>query len=259
VALYDVKSRRLLARRAVHYAWALAFDPSGSTIAVAREDGRVTFLDGHTLAPTGKQIVQPKQPYGVYGHDDLDWSPDGTRLAITYVNQGKIAVFDTTTGKLLTKLPDGPHPHQAAFTPDGSLLVTGGNAGIPSFWDTHTWKLVARPAQGHRSPLVGMSFSPDGRTLATADADDEDVLLWDVASRRQIGTALPRNGRGGLLVFYYPGGRRLLAISGQGRITRWDVDPESWKRRACDVAGRNLTREEWRDFVGDRPYHATCR
>ncbi len=94
--------------------------------------------------------------------------------------------------------------------------------------------------------------------LATAGNDDGDVVLWDVASRRQIGTALTGNGPYPY-VFYSPDGRRLLAVSPDGPFTVWDVDPESWKRRACSIAGRNLSRDEWRDFVGDTPYHATCR
>ena len=64
---------------------------------------------------------------------------------------GRISVWDTTNGTLLVNLPQKPHAFQAAFTPHGSLLVTAGNTGIPSFWDTRTWKLVARPAQGHGS------------------------------------------------------------------------------------------------------------
>ena len=102
-----------------------------------------------------------------------------------------------------------------------------------------------------------MNIDSRGRTLATVGNDDGDVLLWDVASRRQIGTPLTGNGPYPY-VFFSADGRRLLAISPEGPVTLWDVDPESWQRRACDIAGRNLTRSEWRDFVGDTPYRATC-
>jgi hypothetical protein len=39
----------------------------------------------------------------------------------------------------------------------------------------------------------------------------------------------------------------------------WDVSPALWSRRACDVAGRELTPAEWRDVLPDRPYRAVCR
>ena len=29
----------------------------------------------------------------------------------------------------------------------------------------------------------------------------------------------------------------------------WDVDPAVWRRRACAIAGRNLTREEWKLYL----------
>ena len=39
----------------------------------------------------------------------------------------------------------------------------------------------------------------------------------------------------------------------------WDVDPAVWRRRACAIVGRNLTREEWRLYLpSGTPYRATC-
>jgi len=36
------------------------------------------------------------------------------------------------------------------------------------------------------------------------------------------------------------------------------VSASSWLAHACAVAGRNLTKEEWRRFVPGHPYRKTC-
>ena len=41
-------------------------------------------------------------------------------------------------------------------------------------------------------------------------------------------------------------------------IILWDVDLDSWRERACQIAGRNLTRAEWGQYLGDEPYRKTC-
>ena len=39
----------------------------------------------------------------------------------------------------------------------------------------------------------------------------------------------------------------------------WDLDPAAWRVRACESAGRNLTKDEWQNFLPEgEPYHATC-
>ena len=55
-----------------------------------------------------------------------------------------------------------------------------------------------------------------------------------------------------------PDGRYLLEMHGNGQGALWDVDPESWLRRACDLAGRTLTPEEWAEFLPGRPYEPAC-
>jgi hypothetical protein len=37
----------------------------------------------------------------------------------------------------------------------------------------------------------------------------------------------------------------------------FDIDLESWKDRAGQIANRNLTRQEWSQYFPDTPYHAT--
>ncbi len=41
-------------------------------------------------------------------------------------------------------------------------------------------------------------------------------------------------------------------------LSIWDLSVSGWIRRACDLAGRNLTRQEWSEYVGAEPYQRTC-
>jgi hypothetical protein len=57
---------------------------------------------------------------------------------------------------------------------------------------------------------------------------------------------------------FSPDGKQLLTTVIFGPRIVWDVDPESWAARACAIAGRTLTEEEWHQFLPDRPYEPAC-
>jgi WD40 repeat protein len=60
-------------------------------------------------------------------------------------------------------------------------------------------------------------------------------------------------------VAFSPDGKTLASGSGDKSIILWDVSLESWQARACRIANRNLTRAEWKQYIGDiEPYRATC-
>jgi hypothetical protein len=37
-----------------------------------------------------------------------------------------------------------------------------------------------------------------------------------------------------------------------------DLRTDTWLDRACQIANRNLSAEEWSLVAGDAPYHKTC-
>jgi hypothetical protein len=66
-----------------------------------------------------------------------------------------------------------------------------------------------------------------------------------------------------------PAGRRLVTLSWGDRMIVWDVadpappprpesSPAALLRAACAVAYRDLSRAEWRQYLPDRPWQATC-
>ncbi len=85
---------------------------------------------------------------------------------------------------------------------------------------------------------------------------DGTVILWDVESRRALGTLV--GGFGATSARFTPDGRWLFVLRETGEAQRWEVSPDAWSRHACRVAGRNLTRSEWDEFVPDQDYRRVC-
>jgi hypothetical protein len=102
-----------------------------------------------------------------------------------------------------------------------------------------------------------LEFSLDGRTLAVGGWGEPYAALLDVATGLQIGPRLTA-GRDSATVDVSPDGRSLLQTHGNGEGAVWDIDPESWARRACALANRTLTQEEWKKFLPGRPYKPAC-
>ena len=50
----------------------------------------------------------------------------------------------------------------------------------------------------------------------------------------------------------------MIAVFGSGTGVVWNVDPAAWRRQACRIAHRNLTRSEWRDLLPRRGYRDVC-
>jgi WD40 repeat protein len=104
---------------------------------------------------------------------------------------------------------------------------------------------------------MSMSVSPDGSVLATAGSEGT-ATLWEVGSRKRIGPPLTGPPSPGVAALD-PTGHTLATAFEDGTVLLGDVDPASWLKRACAVAGRPLTQQEWQDFLPGRPYRPSCR
>jgi WD40 repeat protein len=69
----------------------------------------------------------------------------------------------------------------AAFSPDGSRLVTGCWDGAVRLWDATTGAELLM-LKGHAGAVNGAAFSPDGERIVTAGADGM-VLVWNPLGR----------------------------------------------------------------------------
>jgi WD40 repeat protein len=191
--------------------------------------------------------------------NSLSFSPDSRYIAGDGVEVrlgGNADVYDVRSGKRI-KIPTGDLVRSVAFSHDGRLLAVGHYGGTVVLVSTADWKVTGRRLAGHRERVTSVEFAPDDRTLVSGSADGT-ARLWDVGTRRPLGTALPIQHGSYVAAAFSRNGSHLFAVPSDGRAVRWDVRPEMWKRHACLVGGRDLTRTEWRDSLPERAYRRVC-
>ncbi len=105
--------------------------------------------------------------------------------------------------------------------------------------------------------MVSAAFSPDS-TLIAAGSFDGTVELWDVASRARVARVTPGDPLETTYVWFDATGENVIVASEDGGVWTFPSSPDDWAARACAIAGRNFSRDEWSELMGDRPYRTTC-
>jgi len=271
----------------------LAFSPDGRTLAAVSGEGVATIWDlasrslsrepfyaggsyaGVGFSPDGTTLATTGSYVGVELWDvatgasldriagtstgDVAFSADGVLVAFAEPVPGvqRAQVWDVAKRSLVATMEGGGAEGDAlsvALSPDGRLLAVGGYGRVVRLWDVRTRKLV-HELDNRGTGAVALEFSRDGRILAVSG--ERVASLWDVATGTQIGPSLTAGSRTAMMDLSSDG-RRLLMTNGDGQGAVWDVDPDSWAQRACALANRMLTREEWEAFLPGRPYEPAC-
>jgi WD40 repeat protein/tRNA A-37 threonylcarbamoyl transferase component Bud32 len=214
VRIWDLAAHKERVRIFGHGTECLAFSPNDNMLAIAGADGFAEVRDPRNGAMRNL----------ITGHADLSWkggisrtnrvwsvafSPNGRTLATSGAD-GTVQLWDPEARPdrvvldhepsvaPLGELPRSLRNSLAAQDPkleitswtrnsDGSLYAVGTNDHIVlrSAGDGQRASFLL----GHKRRIASLSFSPDGRTLASG-ADDGTVRLWNVATGQELYTLI---------------------------------------------------------------------
>lgn len=101
----------------------------------------------------------------------------------------------------------------AAFSPDGSRIVTASEDGTVRIWNAATATQI-KVLLGHQGWVTSAAFSPDGSRIVTASYDNT-ARIWDAASGKEIsvlrGTEYPMSSAA-----FSPDQSRIVTASNDG-------------------------------------------
>ena len=150
----------------------ISFSPNGKMIASASRDNTVKIWNAE-----GKLITTISDGY----KSQINFSYDSKKLVTIY---DKIK-FWSLDGKLLTTL-DIDGRYGASFSPDSKIIATSGGFDkmMIKLWnlDGNLIKTLTHQDQisDHSYRVTSISFSPDGKMIATGS---KDLNLWDLDGR----------------------------------------------------------------------------
>jgi serine/threonine protein kinase/WD40 repeat protein/DNA-binding winged helix-turn-helix (wHTH) protein len=240
----------------------LAFSPDGRHIAVGWNlpgASKLTF-DAFVWTIESGRIVDIELSTDFENVTSVAWRPDGA--AVTFADRGGDGTFDIETGKQIGARFSVRGQGQAmgiAWEPDSAHLLGAGPFGV-SRWDASNGTRIT-PID-RESPSEWLALAADANVLATLGTDGR-LWTWDLGTGAPLGAPIPDQRLGELFGLLPPqpvisSDGSHLALDGDTGTILWNLEPQRWSEIACEIAGRNMTRDEWARTVGRAQYRATC-
>ena len=218
---------------------AVKFSPDGSQL-YASGFGPTVVLD----TATGQEL------HRIAGNGILAVSPDGRRIAVRDGSFG-VRIIDSSVAGTPITVPLSSFPSAADFGPDGDQIAIAAGTGVVVA-STKTGE-IAETLRNHDGAVTAVEFRPTGE-LVTAGADGA-IITWDLgdwSAHFRDDTFIRQSASVEL------DERTVTLEQADGRTQAVVAEPAVWLERACQIAGRVLTQQEWAEFLGSRSYAPAC-
>ncbi|KAH7874982.1 uncharacterized protein C8R40DRAFT_1272626 [Lentinula edodes] len=187
----------------------------------------------------GHKATWPQQQASLQGHtgqvSSVAFSTNGERI----ISGSWDKVWDAETGKAVGHPLQG-HTNEVtsvACSPCGKMVASGSADNSVRMWNietgepdlAETQEAIGNPLQGHTKGILCISFSPDGKTIASGSLDNS-IIIWNAESGNAVGNQLNEHTGAVSSVAFSPNGQKIISGS-------WDKTIRIWNRYTGEAVG----------------------
>jgi WD40 repeat protein len=140
-------------------------------------------------------------------------------------DKGHVGLWDLTTGQRFGRTLD-LHTgcvNDVAFHPDGRQIMSASNDGAVALWNINPPNPYAFTLTGHYDRVFSVAFSSDRKQLVSASKTS--ILVWDLATRQQIGEPILELGNSKVTVAAIgPAGTVVAATRSDCALALYDLE-----------------------------------
>ncbi len=230
---------------------AVAVATNAGHIAEAFRDGQIVIFNRQRTERFLRTPITPVRSVAL--------SPDGRFLAVGSGNDSEATVtlwsFDRRDAAPILLRGHSLQIDSLAFSPDGRTLASGSDDQVVRLWELPSGHPQAE-LRGHTDMIRALAFTPDSRIPASG-GEDGTIRLWDIHKHQQIGQPL-RADDGFIWALAASSDGRSLAAANANSVILWPLSVTSWIDHGCALAGRNLSKEEWAQYIPDQQVQTLC-
>ncbi|MDH3761558.1 MAG: TIR domain-containing protein [Gammaproteobacteria bacterium] len=208
-----------------------------------RSNGKRPMISRNFDLRPSKPLPDKLQSFYFYAE-----SPDGRTVLVADQEKDWAAqLWDLKSETLLASLDVKETVGSAAFSPDGTRIVTAGGSNTPRLWDwdakTRRVKLrkdlAGRGRLGHEMVTITAAYSADGMRVVTS-SEDGTARVWNAQNGRLV--AILEGGEGSWVraAAFSPDGARVITANYVGVAQIWDTETGQEIAVAGGNAGLNV-------------------
>jgi WD40 repeat protein len=214
IRIWDIKSATQSKAFWAHHSWvySVAVSPDDKKIVSVGNDSRMKVwdLESQTALWSSSRLSNLCE--------SATFSPDGRTWAAAVGSI--IGIYESSTYRKVQQIRGHRgRIRSVAFSPDGTMLASGGYDGIITLWKIETGEAVFK-LRGHSNRVWCVDFSPDGRVLASASWDCT-VKLWDIHGGCEVSNLTGHTGPV-YSVAFAPCGAKLASGGRDKTVILWE-------------------------------------